>query len=187
MKNKEIYIMLTGTSSVLSRIIKFYTKKPYNHASIAFDPELKEVYSFGRKRMANPFLGGFVKEDVTQGLFKNATCIIYSLRITEEQYESIKQLINDFERHKDDYRYHFIGLIGFLINKPIKRKKAFFCSQFVATTLKESQVTNFDKPLQLVSPFDLQEIEMLDVIYEGDLQSYLKQSERWYDRTSVTA
>ncbi|MCL1950335.1 MAG: hypothetical protein FWF59_11445 [Turicibacter sp.] len=46
----EIYIVLTKTSSVASKLIGCYTKKPYSHVSIAFDKELKQVYSFGRKR-----------------------------------------------------------------------------------------------------------------------------------------
>ncbi|USK36883.1 hypothetical protein LIS77_13090 [Cytobacillus firmus] len=62
MSNQKIYILLTDTGTLFTRLIKLYTKKPYNHASISIDPELKEVYSFGRKTAKNPFIGGFVKE-----------------------------------------------------------------------------------------------------------------------------
>lgn len=39
-------------------------QEPLNHVSIALDRELTEVYSFGRKQPDNPFIGGFVKEDI---------------------------------------------------------------------------------------------------------------------------
>lgn len=48
--NRDIYIVLTGTGTAFSGIIKWFTKAELNHASIAFDSELREVYSFGRKK-----------------------------------------------------------------------------------------------------------------------------------------
>lgn len=64
MTEKQVYILLTNTGSLLTKLIKIYTKKPYNHASIAFDRNLSEVYSFGRKAARNPFIGGFVKDRI---------------------------------------------------------------------------------------------------------------------------
>lgn len=46
---KDVYIVLTGTGTAFSGFIKWFTKADLNHASIAFDSELREVYSFGRK------------------------------------------------------------------------------------------------------------------------------------------
>ena len=45
---KKIYIVLTYTGTILSRIIKVFTKKEYSHVSIALDQDLKYMYSFGR-------------------------------------------------------------------------------------------------------------------------------------------
>ena len=53
--------MLTFTGTTLSRVIKIYTRNDYSPASIALDPELSEMYSFGRKKPRNPFIGGFIK------------------------------------------------------------------------------------------------------------------------------
>lgn len=61
MGKKTIYIVLTDTGTLLSKAIGMYTRKDLNHASIAFDKELTEMYSFGRKQRHNPFVGGFVK------------------------------------------------------------------------------------------------------------------------------
>jgi hypothetical protein len=52
--SKDIYIVLTGTGTAFSGFIRWFTKADLNHASIAFDSELREVYSFGRKKMYNP-------------------------------------------------------------------------------------------------------------------------------------
>lgn len=42
---KQIYIVLTHTGTVLSRMIKMYTKGKFSHISIAFDKDLNEMYS----------------------------------------------------------------------------------------------------------------------------------------------
>lgn len=123
MTEKRVYILLTDTGTVFTKLIKLYTKKPYNHASISFDSELSEVYSFGRKTARNPFIGGFVKEDIRKGLFKQADCAIYSFTVSEVQMQKINRYIKEIEAQKENYRYNFLGLFGFLLNKPIKRKK----------------------------------------------------------------
>ena len=63
---KKIYIILTNTGTVISRIVKIYTRKKYGHVSIALDKKLKNMYSFGRLKATNPFIGGFVHESKYQ-------------------------------------------------------------------------------------------------------------------------
>src|SRR5699024_3711243 len=77
------------------------------YVSISFDSQLLEVYSFGRKKVGNSFSGGFVREDMKRGLFKNADCVIYSLTVTERQLKKLKRYIFAMERSKEIYRYHF--------------------------------------------------------------------------------
>lgn len=171
---KKGYILLTDTGTVLAKLIKFYTKKPFNHASITFDSELNEVYSFGRKSAANPFVGGFAKEDMKTNLFNQANCAIYCFEGTEHQFERMQRYIKNIEAQEHQYRYNLLGLFGFILNKPIKRNKAFFCSQFVATVLKQGNLVEFEKPLALISPNDLKEVFKLHLVYQGKLKDYTK-------------
>src|SRR5690554_467422 len=66
----HIYILLTDTGTLFARLIKRFTDAPYNHASIAFDAELKELFSFGRKNPTNPWDVGFVEENVSEGTYQ---------------------------------------------------------------------------------------------------------------------
>ena len=175
MIEKKVYILLTDTGTLFTKLIKLYTKKPYNHASISFDSELSEVYGFGRKTARNPFIGGFIKEDVEggeKGLFKQANCAIYALTVNEVQMKKMNSYIKEIEAQKEEYRYNLLGLLGFLVNKPIERKKAFFCSQFVATVLKECNIIDFRKSPSLVAPNDLQKVSKFEIVYEGELKAY---------------
>lgn len=174
MEREKVYLLLTDTGTVFTRMIKLYTKKPYNHASIVFDENLNEVYSFGRKRPRNPFVGGFVNEDVRKGLFKNARCAIYSFEVSDIQIKKMKTFINDIEMEKHLYRYNLLGLITFILNKPYERKRAYFCSEFVAQVLSEGGIRQFQKPSSLVSPNDLQNMKNLQLEFEGQLAELLE-------------
>jgi hypothetical protein len=182
MNNKQVYIFLTDTGTLFTRMIKLYTKSTLNHASIAFNEELDEMYSFGRKNVKNPFIGGFVREDIHTELFKEAKCAIYSCTVTEFEYYQLKRNIKKIELSEQDYKYNLIGLLGVVLNIEIERKNAFFCSQFVATLLSNNGISLSDKPLSLVTPQDLSEAKQLKLVYEGDLDSYpavkLKQDKR---------
>ncbi|RDW19048.1 hypothetical protein CWR48_08335 [Oceanobacillus arenosus] len=171
MTEKKIYLLLTDTGTLFTRTIKFYTKKPYNHASIAFDSELLETYSFGRKNPSNPFIGGFVKENVRTGLFQHAKCIILSCTVTEEQIKDLKQFMQQIALQKHCYKYNFLGLFAVLVNKPIQREKAFFCSEFVATVLHEVGIVQFRKPLSLITPDDLRQEGCFELVYKGSLNN----------------
>jgi len=175
MQEKKIYILLTDTGTVFTRMIRLYTKKPYNHASISCDPDLVRLYSFGRKRPRNPFIGGFVKEDMQAGLLKQATGAIYCCTVNEMQIQKMNEYIQTMEEQAHLYRYNLIGLFAIMFNKPMKRKNAFFCSQFVASVLKECEIIDFQKPLSLITPHDLQEAENFQLVYQGNLKDYTKE------------
>ncbi|MGN7386338.1 hypothetical protein [Sporosarcina sp. SAFN-015] len=170
---KTIYIVLTDTGTLLSKAIGMYTRKDLNHASIAFDEQLTEIYSFGRKQQYNPFLGGFVRENVAEGIFQEADCAVYRCEVTTEAYMRIRQKIVQFELNQSDYKYNFIGLFGVALNREIQRKRAFFCSQFVATIMQESETHRLLTRPCLTMPHHLAYLPHMELVYEGDLKTYL--------------
>ena len=87
--------------------------------------------------------------------------------------QKMNRYLQEIEAQKKQYRYNFLGLFGVMLNKPIDRKKAFFCSQFVATLLKECNIIHFEKPLSLIAPHDLQKVCKFQFVYEGKLKDYL--------------
>lgn len=170
---KTIYIVLTNTGTLLSKTIGMYTKRDLNHASIAFDEQLTEMYSFGRKRRHNPFVGGFVREDTEERFFKVADCAIYSCQVSDEAYERMYRKVCYVERNKEQYKFNFIGLFGVACNKGITRERAYFCSQFVATVVKEGGLDMLPIEPNLVQPHHFTQSAYLTPVYEGGLQTYL--------------
>ena len=171
MSETKVYLLFTNTGTMLTRLIKLYTRDSLNHASIAFDEQLQELYSFGRKKPYNPFIGGFVKEQVGEGIIKNAECAVYSLSVSKEEYEIMKAEVKKIEQRKDQLKYNLMGLFAIVFNQTWERENAFFCSEFVATVLNRKDGL-LNKVPCLITPQDLLNIENLELVYKGKLEYY---------------
>lgn len=175
-QTKTVYILLTDTGTWFTRMIRLYTKAAHNHASIAFDSDLREVYSFGRKKPRNPFHGGFVRENLQGELFAEAACSLYACEVDSEVYGQMKERIERMEREASRYKYNLIGLFAVALKLEVERRDAFFCSQFVAWMLEAGGIKVADKPACQVTPVDLARERTFKPLYEGELQAYLKAS-----------
>ncbi|QEY22063.1 hypothetical protein D0S48_16080 [Psychrobacillus sp. AK 1817] len=169
---KTVYIILSDTSTWFSKMIGMYTGRNRNHASIAFDEQLNEMYSFGRKQRYNPINGGFVQENARGGVFKNANCSIFQCKISLSEFEQMQNRVLAFREEQDRYKYNLLGLFGIALRLKINRENAYFCSQFVATIMNESSTLSIDTPTYLVQPHHIAEHPALHQIYEGHFQYY---------------
>jgi hypothetical protein len=170
---KKIYIVLTYSGTMLSKIIKGYTKDEFAHVSISLDRELNEMYSFGRLNPYNPFIGGFVQEYMHKGTFKrfyNTKAGIYSLDITDEQYENIKRIIKQIEMYKSNYKFNLLGLFAAGFRIRLSREYYFYCAEFVKYVIEKADVC-VELP-NAIKPEDFKQITGLKNIYKGFLRSY---------------
>ena len=74
---KTIYILLTRSGTLLSKLVYAATGASYTHASMAFDAELSCLYSSTRKNGYTMFPAGPSKEYLNKGVFRlrdNAPC-----------------------------------------------------------------------------------------------------------------
>ena len=171
---QKIYIVLTYTGTMLSRLVSFYTRKKYAHVSISLDKDLSHMYSFARLNPYNPFLGGFVQESPKFGTFKRFSKTktkIYSVEVDDEQYKNLKSLIKDINLNKKSYHFNILGLFAVAFNLKIKREKYFYCAEFVKYVLDESNI-QLDLP-DIIKPNDFEGLNELEEIYRGQLNEYL--------------
>lgn len=170
---KKIYIILTHTGTNLSKLIKSYTKDEFSHVSIALDSKLKQMYSFGRLHAYNPIWGGFVHESIDNGTFKRfylTKAKVYTLKITETQYQSVMNTIKEIEKKKEEYTFNILGLVAAGFRKKIKGKNSFYCAEFVKYVLDQANI-NTGLP-EVPKPEDFKKIDKLEEIYDGFLKNY---------------
>ena len=179
-KNQKIYIMLSYTGTIPSKIIKWRTGNKFSHTSISLDDNLDNMYSFARKGIYNPLNAGFIKEDIRNGVFKRkpkTEIAVFGLDVTTEQYNGISKVIDEFVSIKNKVKYNFMALstmIFFEYKKEVTNK--YFCSGFVATVLKTNNINLFNKDSCIVFPQDFYEPlkNTGELIYEGNILSYPK-------------
>lgn len=171
---EKIYIVLSQTGTLLSKIIKVYTKAEYGHVSLALDKELNEMYSFGRLNAYNPFIGGFVQEGINFGTFKrfkNTQSEIYSIEVTSEQYNLIKEEIERIKKNKSNYSFNFIGLLCAGVNYRLERKNSFYCAEFVKHLTDKANL-KLELP-SIIKPIDFKiKIKNKELTYKGALKNY---------------
>ena len=89
---KKIYIILSHSGTIPSKIIKLFTNYKYSHVAISLNKNINKMYSFGRKKLYNPFNGGFIieyKNGLFYKKFKNTKCIIIEIECTNTQYRNL--------------------------------------------------------------------------------------------------
>ncbi len=173
----NIYLVFSQTGTWLAKLLKNITGEKYVHVSISLDNDLNKMYSFGRINPNNPLSGGFVQEDLRSGVFKNnnnSECKIYKIKITKDQYDKLTEEIDKFVNSTIKYKYNLFGLITAALNIRFKRKRHYFCSQFVSEILISANVLNNDLFPELFKPldFDNQHLEK-EEIFRGYVRDYL--------------
>lgn len=182
MRNKDIYIIITNTPSVVSGIIGKFTHTPYNHVSVSLDTELEQMFSFGRIYKYFPWIGGFVQESPnfgTLGRFPQTEAIVLRMKVDHDTYADIHRRLNDMLEHKYDYRYDTLGLLAAIFGKSIKREKYYYCSAFVKELLVDFGLEPIESFGEIPRPMDFLKLPNMSEIYRGRLCEFPEQARKY--------
>ncbi len=174
---KHIYIVLTNTNTRISKFLRLFTREEYNHVSIALTDGCKEMYSFSRRIVWFPWVAGFTRESVDEGVLARhpeTKCVIYDLEVTDKNYTLVMKRLKKFLRNPKKYRYSFINIPLMLLNIPYERKDLYVCSSFVSYLLRG--IVNYQKNITLIKPSDYNHLN-LNSIYEGTLRDFVYRSD----------
>ena len=171
---QKVYIVLSQTGTILSRILKLVTRAPYNHSSIALTEDLQTMYSFGRKNPYNPFLGGFVQESPAYGTFKrfkNTKVMVLETEISADTYSELGQLIQQMLAEQTRYHYNYWGLFLAALRIPVKKRNSYYCSEFVKAMLLRMNLPGAEEIPDIVKPMHFLTVPH-KMVYVGKLQDY---------------
>lgn len=133
--HKPVLLIFTqGHTPIVSQGIKLVTGSSYSHASISFDPELKEVYSFNIREKA-----GFIKENLDS--FKDNVISVMAFFAPTKIVKQLKDKVKDFENNKTTFDLRiFFNKILKIDHKVSKNEYHQVCSTFVDTVLKSGNI-----------------------------------------------
>ncbi|HEY8419558.1 MAG TPA: hypothetical protein VIL03_03900 [Clostridia bacterium] len=174
-ESKHLYLLLTKTTSVFSRTIAFIMGDKYTHSALALDKNLEKMYSFGRKKIFNPFLGGFTEERINYGVYLFSPwvpCVVIELDVTDEQYENVQKDLEQFINNSELYKYNYRAIYNHLFSSYKKSKNRFACSEFVYYILNKNNILDFKIPIAAVRPQTFLDNLSDKIIYKGNLHKY---------------
>lgn len=172
---RKIYLLLMHTNTIPSKLVKLFTRFEYSHVAIALEENCNTVYSFGRRNVNNILNGGFSIENKDGEFFKkfkDTTCKIYEITVTDKQYKDVKNMLLLMKKDKEKYKYDFLGIVPRFFGIPISFKNRFVCSYFIAYVLEKNNIFTFNKDIKLCSPKDFENINGLNEIYKGKYLEY---------------
>ncbi len=151
--HQPVFLIFTqGKTPIISSGIKFVTHSKYSHASISFDPELNEVYSFN---MGAPGENGsgFVRENLKY--FKDNVISVMAFFAPNKVVDNLKEKINSFKDNKTTYDF------GIILNKLLhidcrtsNNEYNQVCSTFVDSVLKSNGI-NLTGDIEIPDPGQL--------------------------------
>ncbi len=175
MSDKEIYIVVTQTGSIVSKILKKITGAEYNHVSVSLESDLHCMYSFGRRYKYFPWWGGFVRESTEYGSMKrfaDASAVVMAIPVSSNTYDKVENELNVMLENKNEYYYDSIGLLLAGLKIIYKRERHYYCSDFVRELLVRFGIEDSDLFEPIVQPMHFLDIPDGNVIYRGRLCDY---------------
>jgi hypothetical protein len=143
--------------------------------SVAFDPNLTEMYSYARHKAAVPFDGGFVKETplrFTLNQRKDIFIKLCALPLSEEEYNKVSEYIEHLKRHQSECLYNLFAAALHPLHKGIDIKDSYSCVGFASQLLILAGFLNSDKKSYEYTISDLERLLENNKIYEGKLSEY---------------
>lgn len=133
--HKPVFLIFTqGSTPIVSQGIKLFTGSEYSHASISFDPELNEVYSFNIREKS-----GFIRENLNS--FGENVISVMTFFAPNKIVQQLKDKVKDFEDNKTTFDLRiFLNKILHIDHKVSKNEYHQVCSTFVDTVLKSGSI-----------------------------------------------
>ena len=96
-------------------------------------------------------------------------CALYALEVSEEAYTRARRRADHMMAHGNLYRFNVLGLILCGLHIRWRRRRHYFCSQFVGEVLEKSGALELPKHSTLMHPNDYTQLGQLRCVYEGRL------------------
>lgn len=158
-KKKPIFLVLSeGKRPIISSGIRTVTHSHFTHLSISFNPDMKEMFSYGGPiHDLGPYENdkyGFRREDLTSAQYEDIYVSIYAMFIDNSDYTKLLKKAKEYidKDTKFDSRI-FVNKILHLDHKPDENEYNQVCSTFVDSLLKLADIDLTDKNIPAPADF----------------------------------
>lgn len=163
-----IYIVLTDTKTIFSRLSRIITQAEYNHISISLTKNLDTLYTYVLINK-NGLKGGLVLEDRKR--LKGAKYLLYSITLSKDSYNKFVTTLEEQVANIHTSRYNHLGLINTIFKKEIFKsydETKMICSQFVYRLFERSGIELIKNQSEFtIRPYDFIKSDLLKFVGQG--------------------
>ncbi|MDO5423267.1 MAG: hypothetical protein Q4F41_06030 [Eubacteriales bacterium] len=149
-KKRMVVVLFTGYRDLFSSFLYHIRNRGYTHAAVSLEEGSDYYYSFNRKGFRREYpkrYGGRLREQSAA----------FHLEVSEESYQRMRKRLAEMEAASGRYRYTRLGVFFCLLHIAWKRKRCYFCSQFVSELLELADGIQLRKQPSLYLPDQLAE------------------------------
>lgn len=167
-----VYVVFISTKTYMGKMIRLFTHNEYSHVTIAFDQDLRKMYSFARYYINSPILGGFVTEIPLRYLHGNndVNIKICKIPLSKTEYNRIHTEVEFFHRNSEQMIYNTLNAVLSLIGKRLSTSNMFTCVEFVTHLLRYPDIMAIRELERRLKGY---------IVYQGSMRavSYYEQSD----------
>lgn len=173
---QTIYILLTRSTTIISRVVSIFTGDKFTHASLSCDKDLHTLCSFTRRHPAFPLPAGLMEEELREGYYdhhRQIPCALLIVSVEDSVYAALQKRLHRMLSCRKRYHYHISGLLRCRMGLESYHPTKYFCSRFVAELLEESGALQLPKNASLMRPQDFLSLPETTCVYQGRLSELL--------------
>lgn len=162
--------MISKTHTGIGKVIRMFSRYPYNHVALTLFPDFRRWVSFARYVKNAPLYGGFVAEPVERyfadGNGADVEVRIFGIDIDEDHYRRLEELFSYAGNLESGMVYNLFDIIAATVGAKIPIANAYTCLGFARAVLQKDyrSIKALDKDLEA------------HMIYEGSLANLASDS-----------
>lgn len=141
---QTVSVFMTKYDDILSNFVYWISGFGYTHAALCFDETAQDYYTFNYK--------GFRREHPFGNKRRYGKSICFKLEVSKEQQLRLKEIIQQMENSKVEWKYSLLGVVLCIFKIKHKFHGSYFCSQFVAELLEKSGIMQWKRDSSLYLP-----------------------------------
>ncbi len=134
-----LYVVLFSNDTLISKLIKMWTKSEFSHCAVGLDKKMNDIYSFAMDSDTGAKRIGFVKDGISR--YHDINIKVYAIAIPFKYIYRLKKFFKDYIENSKKTSYNILAILSILIHKQLSLlnryydKYSMICSQFVYTVL----------------------------------------------------
>ena len=166
-----VFVLLYHSGTIMSNVVKLFSRGNFSHVSLSFSPSLDPHYSFGGRSLYTRSVDdmGFTSMNILDKFYRvyKTKYELYVMYVNKTTYDNMVSSVNMFIKQSGSLKYDITNLLWTYLGYETDSSPKYFCTKFVAKIINlKNRLSN--KPASLWMPDDFKSINNITLVNKGD-------------------